>query len=118
MAQITYEGKTVDVAEDWRLGELIEAENALGIDMETARGGAKMALVLYISVRRAEPTLPIDALAGKVMRMEIASLADDDDEDGGKGESPLDDDTAAEPQESASLETGGQPTTGHLRSAS
>lgn len=93
MAQIKYEGNTVEIAEDWRLGELIEAENALGVDMETARGGAKMALVIYISIRRVEPALPVDALANKVMRMDIAALAEDDEAEDAEGKGPLDDGT-------------------------
>jgi hypothetical protein len=113
VATIKYEGNEIRVAEDWRLGELIEAENAMGVDMETARGGAKMALVLYISIRRAKPELPADGLANIVRHMEITSVVADDDE---AEELPLGEGTngaAGETSETEELPTGGR-----LRSAS
>jgi hypothetical protein len=113
VATIKYEGNEIKVAEDWRLGELIEAENAMGVDMETARGGAKMALVLYISIRRAKPELPADGLANIVRHMEITSIAPDDDEEEA---APLGD--GVNGSDATPSETEERPTGGRLRSAS
>ena len=112
MATIKYEDSVVQVAEDWRLGELIEAENALGVDMETAKSSAKMALVIYISLRRVRKELPIDALANIVRHMEITSLIGDDEE---TEAGPLEEGSGSSGQASA---TGEQQTSGRLRSAS
>lgn len=80
MAKVEYQGKLVDVVEDWRVGELIEAENALNIDMDGAKGGARAALVVYISVRRVDARTPAGALADAVLKMELASVISDDKE--------------------------------------
>lgn len=103
MATIKYEDREVELAEDWRIGELIEAENALGIDMDSAKGAARIALVVYISIRRENKEMPQGIMADQVLRMELTGLLPDDEELplGGTGENG-----------GASLETGEPPTTG------
>ena len=80
--------------------------------METAKGGSKMALVLYISLRRTKPDLPADALANVVRHMDVSAIksADEDEAD------PLEEDVAATSDMSSVTE--GQQTGGRLRSAS
>lgn len=79
MAKLEYQGNMLDIAEDWRVGELIEAENALGIDMESAKGGAKMALIAYITIRRADKDTPAGVLADAVLSMEMTAFASEDE---------------------------------------
>ena len=80
MATIRWEGNEVDLVEDWRVGELIEAENALGIDMETAKGAARSRS--SCSFRGGGWTSrSAHVLADQVMRMELAALGGDEDED-------------------------------------
>lgn len=86
MATIKWGDKETELVEDWRVGELIEAENALGIDMNEAKGAAQIALVVYISRRRVEPELPSGILADQVMRMELSALAADEEAAGPLGE--------------------------------
>ena len=77
MASIKWEGNEVELAEDWRLGEQEEAENALDIDLETARSSARMQLILYISIRRQKPETELArfALADLVKSMDISAIA-------------------------------------------
>ena len=113
MAKLEYQGKLLDIAEDWRVGELIEAENALDIDMEKAKGGAKMALIAYITIRRVDKDTPSGVLADAVLRMDLTAF--------GSGESEEDDagppDGAAETNGRHS-ETDVQQTSGHQLSGS
>lgn len=106
MATLKYNDQEIELADDWRIGELIEAENSLGLDMNGAKGGAQMALVFYISIRRADKQIPNHVLADQVMRMELGSVAGDEDaplEEGGptNGE--------ASPETVERLTTGSQP---------
>ena len=80
MAYLEYQGQKLELAEDWRVGELIEAENALKLSMDEAKGGGKLALISYITIRRTDTTTPAGALADSVLQMEIASLINDDEE--------------------------------------
>lgn len=106
MATIRYEGNEVELAEDWRIGELIEAENTLGIDMESARGAARIALVVYISIRRVNAEMPAGILADQVLRMELSGLLEDEDEE----KAPLDQVNGdASPAIGARLTTGAPP---------
>lgn len=107
MAHIRYEDKQVELAEDWRIGELIEAENALSIDMDSAKGAARIALVVFISIRRTDKQTPTGVVADKVLRMNLSALAQDDDEEGEA--SPLDNGDAA-PEIGGRLTSGSQPT--------
>src|SRR5262245_66316293 len=75
------EGREVELVENWRVGELIEAENAVGVDMWSATGAGRMALVIFISMRREDPNFPQAVLAGKVKMMEITSILPDEDEE-------------------------------------
>lgn len=79
MAMIKYNGKEVPVAEDWRLSELIEAENALDLDMETARASGKTALIIYISMRRVDRETGRDQLGREVMALDLSALNIDTD---------------------------------------
>jgi hypothetical protein len=85
MSAIKFEGNEVELAEDWRVGELIRAENALDIDMEGAKAGARSALVLYISLARHEPwkTMQPGSLADLVMRMDVSGMEKVDGDDAG-----------------------------------
>lgn len=80
MAKLDYKGDLLEIAEDWRVGELIEAENALDIDMEKAKGAARMALIVYITIRRHDKQTPAGVLADAVLRMELSALVSDDEE--------------------------------------
>jgi hypothetical protein len=80
VATLQYGDHEVAVAEDWRLGELIEAENALGVDMEKAKGGAKMAIIFFISIRRTDKQTPAHVLADQVMKMELTAISADEEE--------------------------------------
>jgi hypothetical protein len=81
MATLEYNGQQLEIAEDWRVGELIEAENALKIDMETARGGGKMALIAYITIRRHDTTTAEGVIADAVLRMELSAISGDGEAD-------------------------------------
>ena len=79
MAKIQWEGNEIELVEDWRVGELIEAENALDINMNEAKGAAQIALVAYISLRRGNTEIPTGVLADQVLRMELTAIAADEE---------------------------------------
>lgn len=113
MATLRYEGKEIPLADDWRLDEQIEAENALKLDMQEARSAARMALVFYISMRRVEPSTPAGVLADRAMSMQLSAIqGEDEDEEGGQP-APLGDNPSGPPSETDAL-----PTTGPRRLAS
>ena len=124
MAHIELEGQKVELAEDWRIGELIRAENALDIDMDSAKTAARTALVVYISLARLEPWKSRRDLADYVMRMDITELAtDDEDEDddalppaSGPDGGPREPNAPSGPSDTEGNED--QPTTGALHSVS
>lgn len=110
-----------EVATDWRIGELVEAENALGFSMEGARAGVKMALVVFISRRRVEKERRADALADEVLRMDFTKIlpvlaeAEEEERDRPPEEGPGEETTPGE--EAEEQESAAPLTTGRLRSA-
>jgi hypothetical protein len=119
VAHIEIEGTTVQLAEDWRIGELIRAENALDIDMDSAKTAARTALVVYISLAREEPWKSRRDLADYVMRMDITELAKDDEEDDALPPVFVPDGVPSVPPGlSVAEEKDDPPTTGRLPSAS
>lgn len=78
MATIKWDDNVVEIAENWRLGEQQEAEDALDIDLEGAKSAARMQLLLYISIRRVkdESELPRYKLADLVKDMDLTSILD------------------------------------------
>lgn len=112
MATFKYQGKEIPVAENWRVGEQVEAENSLSIDLETAKSAARMALVLYISIRRVDKQIPDGALADQVLRMELTDIIDqeepEEDEPGPPDEEPAEEE-AGKDSETSEPQTSGVP---------
>lgn len=85
MATIKWEDNVVEIAENWRLGEQQEAEDALDIDLDGAKSSARMQILLYISIRRVrdESELPRYKLADLVKDMDLTSILADAEGDAG-----------------------------------
>jgi hypothetical protein len=116
MATLEYNGQQLQIAEDWRVGELIEAENALKIDMETARGGGKMALIAYITIRRHDADTKEGVIADAVLRMELSAISGEAEDDEGDAGPPDEEGDGEEAGNGHSSETAAQQTTGRPRS--
>lgn len=106
MAKIEYNGAELELAEDWRIGEVIDAENALDLNMAEAKGGALMALMTYITIRRQDKQTPAGMIADRVMRMEVAKFGEEEEE------VPLDVDEPEPRSETDEPQTIGHPRSG------
>lgn len=80
MAQIKWDGDLIEMAENWRLGEQAEAEDALEIDFVESRSSGRMQVALYISIRRVKPESELARwqLADAVKSMEISEIQQGD----------------------------------------
>ena len=67
------DGRELESIENIRIGEACEAEKALGLDME-AGFTARIAVMLFVSMRRADPNKPAHLLADEVMRADLSTL--------------------------------------------
>lgn len=96
----------LDAPENLRVRELVEAEKALGFNMD-AGSGAQMAVLLFIAMRKREPDKPSALLADEVMNADISTV-----EEVEEGNPPVD--TPAETTTGEDLEK--PQTSGTLRS--
>jgi len=76
-------------AGDWTVGELSEAENALGVSFGDKSQGDSMAVSFYIAVRRVDKeTMPV-ALADKVKNVKMSQFDVSEDEEQAPLETPF-----------------------------
>lgn len=66
-------------ADSIRVGELCEAEKALGLNMADGSGAA-VAVQLYVAMRRQDKQKPIHVLADEVMRADLTSFEEVEEE--------------------------------------
>lgn len=97
-------------AEHIRVGELCEAEKALQINMADGSGAA-IAVTLFVALRRDDPKKPAHLIADEVMRADVSTFEEAEDE------SPPDEaadaaDNGTEPHTPVSLPTSGPPSLG------
>lgn len=102
-----FNGRWVEICEDWRAREQVEAENALNIDFMDASSFQQMLVLLYMSVRQVDREIPIAVLADQVMNVEFSSFAEMEEKEEGAAEVPLDIETPD------TLGNGNPPTGGH-----
>lgn len=72
------EGRELE-ADSIRVGELCEAEKALGLNMADGTGAA-VAIQLYVAMRRQDKQKPTHVLADEVMRADITSFEEVEEE--------------------------------------
>lgn len=75
--KISVDGRELDV-DGIRVGELCEAEKALGVNMSDGSGAA-IAVTLFVGLRREDKQKPAGALADEVMRADVTTIAEADD---------------------------------------
>ena len=102
--RFTIEGRGELSADNMRVHELCEAEKALGVNM-TEGTGAAIAIQLFVAMRREDKVKPAHALADDVMRADVTSFAEvEEDEEEGPPDEAADDEEAAESETTESPE--------------
>jgi hypothetical protein len=104
-------GRELEALESFRIGEACEAERALGIDLADTGLAGKMAVALFISMRRDDPERSVMQIADEVMGIDMAAF-EEVEEESPPAETPAADEPTGE-------EIPGHehpPTTGALRS--
>lgn len=88
----------LDAPEHLRVGEVIEAEKALGLTM-TDGWGAQIAVSLFVAMRNKEPEKPATVIAGEVLQVDISALEEVEDPlpDAPKGADQGDPETSGAP---------------------
>lgn len=69
------DGRELEAPETLRIGDVCEAEKLLGVSMEGGFG-PKMAVMLFIAMRKDNPKKPPVLVADEVMRADIATMED------------------------------------------
>jgi hypothetical protein len=72
--KVKLDGREIEVASNIRIGELIEAEKALGFNMDETGSGGRMAISLFVALRREEKEKPIGMLADEVLRVDLSTF--------------------------------------------
>lgn len=73
MARFRIDGVELEAPEHLRIGEVIEAEKALGLSMDQGLG-AQMAVALFIAMRNKEPEKPATLIASEVLQADMSGL--------------------------------------------
>lgn len=73
MARFRIDGVELEAPEHLRIGEVIEAEKALGFSMDSG-WGAQMAVTLFIAMRNKEPEKPATLIASEVLQADMSAL--------------------------------------------
>ena len=79
--QFKINGELVDAPENIRVREMAEAEQALNCNAEEAGMAMKMALALYIALRRKDPDMNRGLLADQVLDMDLSGFETIEDAD-------------------------------------
>jgi hypothetical protein len=67
------DGRELEAPEKLRVGQVCEAERALGVSAEDGFG-ARTAVMLFVTMRVDEPSKPAHLIADEVMRADIATV--------------------------------------------
>lgn len=73
------EGRELEAVENMRVGEVCEAEKALNVSADGGFG-ARTAVMLFIAMRKEDPEKPIRLLADEVMRADIGTVEEVEEE--------------------------------------
>lgn len=115
MPKYRYNGLEVEAVpqEDWGLGELSEAEHALGVALDGSSAGDALAIAFYISVRRVDKEIHKALLGDAAKAIKMSDLLDSEEP------APLDEAVEKLQTESpASPETSGPPASDNMESRS
>jgi len=66
------DGEVFEAAEDIRVRELVEAEQALGFSLDETGSAGKMAIGIFVAMRRADAEIGPGLLADKVMAVDLS----------------------------------------------
>jgi hypothetical protein len=102
--QIKVNGELLPVPENIRVREMAEAEKALQLNAEETGMAGKLALTLYIALRRQDPERSPGLIADEVLDANMSTMEDVEEEEGPLASSPGD-----PPPGLASLPTSGRP---------
>jgi hypothetical protein len=91
------DGVEMEAASDIRIRELVEAESALGFSMDETGSGGKMAIALFVAMRRLDPEKAKGLIADTVMAVDLSKFEEveepsppaPDPEDGVNGDAGL-----------------------------
>jgi len=72
-------GKELELSDSIRVGEMCEAEKALGLSLEEVGAAGKTAIMLFIAMRRDAPGQPVSVLASEVMNIDLGAMEVEDD---------------------------------------
>lgn len=78
--QFKVNGEVLPRAEHIRVREMCEAEQALGIDAEMTGMAGKMALSLYVALRRKDPEKSAGLIADEVLDVDMTAIEQIEDE--------------------------------------
>jgi hypothetical protein len=121
MAKAKFEGRWVELCDDWRGREQVEAEKALGIDFMEGTRFEQMLTILYMSVRQSEESLdpdrrtPTSVLADQVLNVRFSEFAEMEPDEEADASSPPDE-GGVSAESPATSEPQTPPTAGSLRS--
>ena len=86
------DGVEMEVAEDIRIRELVEAEKALGFSMDETGSAGKMAIAIFVAMRRHDADIGPGLLADKVMAVDLSKFEEVEEAsppaEGGNGTAP------------------------------
>lgn len=68
------DGVELDAVENVRIGEMCEAEKELGISLEDAGSAGKFALMLFVALRRQDPSKPMGVTRDEVWATDMTSI--------------------------------------------
>ena len=74
------DGVEQEIAENIRVGEMCEAEKSLGISAEEVGLAGKLALSLFVTLKRAEPEKPSAVIAKEVFDTDMSALEEVEDD--------------------------------------
>lgn len=80
MVRFKIDGVELVAAESFRVRELVEAETALGFSLDETGSAGKMAIGLFVSMRRNDPDIGPGMLADKVLNTDLADYEEIEDD--------------------------------------
>jgi hypothetical protein len=75
------DGVEMEAASDIRVRELVEAESALGFSMDETGSGGKMAIALFVAMRRLDPEKAKGLIADTVMAVDLSKFEEVEEEE-------------------------------------
>jgi len=73
------DGEVFEAAEDIRVRELVEAEKALGFSLDETGSAGKMAIGIFVAMRRMDAEIGPGMLADKVMAVDLSKYEEVED---------------------------------------